>query len=125
MAGCENDTNDHIIGTKGTANVMRHTIAPASSGGESWRYRGRAPNMYQHEHDVLFASIRASNPINNGQYMAQSTLMAIMGRMSAYTGQRVTWEQALNSQERLGPTTYDWGSAPEPIVAVPGVTKLA
>jgi predicted dehydrogenase len=122
MAGCENDTNDHLLGTKGTANVMRHAIAV---GDDRWRYRGRAPNMYQQEHDELFASIRSGTPINNGLYMAKSSMMAIMGRMAAYTGQRVTWEQAINSQERLGPEVYEWGAAPDPIVAVPGVTKLA
>ena len=126
MAGCENDVNDELVGTKGRAEVMRHTVTSTSSSGEDrWRYRGRAPNMYQQEHDELFASIRASQPINNGLYMARSTMMAIMGRMAAYTGQRVTWEQAINSQEKLGPDTYEWGPAPEPVVAVPGVTKVA
>ena len=43
--------------------------------------------MYQTEHDVLFASIRNRHPINNGEYMAKSTLLAILGRMAAYTGQ--------------------------------------
>ncbi len=81
--------------------------------------------MYQQEHDELFASIRSGQPINNGLYMSRSSLMAIMGRMSAYTGQRVTWDQALNSPERLGPEKYEWGPAPEVVVAVPGITKLA
>ena len=57
--------------------------------------------------------------------MANSTLMAIMGRMAAYTGQEVTWEQALNSQEKLVPEHLDWNMkldiAP---MAVPGITKL-
>ena len=56
--------------------------------------------MYQTEHDELFASIRSGKPINNGEYMAKSTLLAIMGRMAAYTGQEITWEMALNSQGR-------------------------
>ena len=59
--------------------------------------------MYQTEHDELFASIRSGKPINNGEYMARSTLLAIMGRMAAYTGQEVTWEMALNSKENLSP----------------------
>jgi predicted dehydrogenase len=120
MLGCHNDTNDHVIGTKGSATVMRPTI----TGSEKWQHRGRAPDMYQQEHNELFAAIRAGKPINNGLYMARSTMLAIMGRMAAYTGQRVTWQDAMNSQERLGPETYEWGGAPEPIVAVPGVTKL-
>ena len=51
--------------------------------------------MYQTEHDEFFASIRAGKPINDGTRMAHTTLMAIMGRMAAYTGQEITWEQAL------------------------------
>jgi predicted dehydrogenase len=122
MAGCENDVNDELVGTKGRAQVMQHSVA---AGDDRWRYRGRAPDMYQQEHNELFASIRSGQPINNGKYMCQSTMMAIMGRMAAYTGQRVTWEQAMGSQEKLGPDRYEWGPAPEPVVAVPGVTKLA
>ncbi len=81
--------------------------------------------MYQNEHDAFFASIRANTPINNGDYMCKSTLLAIMGRMACYTGQVVTWEQALNSREDLSPPRYDWISLPVPAVARPGVTTLS
>ena len=50
--------------------------------------------MYQAEHDALFAPIRKGQPINDGERMATSTLLGIMGRMAAYTGQTVTWDQA-------------------------------
>ena len=76
------------------------------------------------EHDELFASIRAGTPINNGDYMAKSTLLAIMGRMATYTGQEITWEMAWNSQENLSPPHYQWGELATPAVAVPGVTKF-
>ena len=79
---------------------------------------------YQQEQDALFASIRSGNPINNGEYMAKSTLMAIMGRMATYTGQVVTWDTAWNSEEDLTPPAYEFGPLPVPLVAVPGVTKL-
>jgi hypothetical protein len=81
--------------------------------------------MFQIEHDRLFASIRSSQPINNGDYMSKSTLLAIMGRMAAYTGQLITWDMAMNSQEDLSPPAYDWDlDLPVPPVAVPGVTKF-
>jgi hypothetical protein len=80
--------------------------------------------MYQNEHDDFFASIRAGNPINNGNYMAKSTMMAIMGRMAAYTGQQITWEQAMNSKEDLTPAKYEWGPLPMPQVAMPGQTAF-
>ena len=57
--------------------------------------------------------------------MCKSTLLAIMGRMACYTGQVVTWEQALNSHEDLSPPRYDWISLPVPPVARPGVTALS
>ena len=88
-------------------------------------FRGEKYDMYQKEHDELFASIRRNKPINNGHRMTTSTLMGIMGRMAAYTGQEVTWEQALNSQESLVPENLTWDSSLEVRpMALPGVTKL-
>jgi predicted dehydrogenase len=126
MDGCENDVCDHIFGTKGTARTVDRLDVIA---GEKtlWKYRpakGDNNDMYQAEHNELFASIRNASPINNGDYMTKSTLMAIMGRMSAYTGKSVTWEQALNSKETLGPSKIEWGPIATPPVAVPGVTQF-
>jgi hypothetical protein len=98
-------------------------------GKENWRYKAKdqevKTDMYQNEHNELFASIRSGKPINDGEWMAHSTLMGIMGRMAAYTGQEITWEQAINSQEKLVPDQLDWKMkldiAP---MAMPGVTKL-
>lgn len=118
---CSMDVNDYILGTKGKVDVMAHTI----TGENNWRRRGPNPNMYQVEHDELFASIRSGKPIDNSLYMARSTMLAIMGRMATYTGQTVTWDQALNSQEDLTPPTYGWTSLPVASVALPGVTKFA
>jgi len=80
--------------------------------------------MYQIEHDEFFASIRSCKPINDGPWMAQSTLLAIMGRMAAYTGQVVTWEDAMNSKENLMPEKLAWDTPISvPPVAIPGETK--
>ena len=73
--------------------------------------------MYQREHDVLFASIRAGKPKNDDLNLATSTLLAIMGRHAAYSGQQVTWEQALNSEVSLVPKPVDWNGKHE----VPGL----
>ena len=87
------------------------------TGENAWRYRGSKPNMYQVEHDEMFAGIRSGNPINNGMSAARSTLLAIMGRMAAYTGEVITWERALNSKEDLSPAQYAWGDAPRRVIA--------
>jgi predicted dehydrogenase len=118
--GCHNDMSAHVFGSKGYALVAEHRLQIGD-----WTYEGPKNNMYQTEHDELFRSIRDSKPINNGEYMSKSTLVAIMGRMATYTGSLVTWEQACNSKEDLTPPHYDW-QAPlaAPAIAVPGVTKL-
>ena len=93
-----------------------------------WKYKSpskKKADMYQVEHDELFASIRSGKPIDNGDYMTKSTLLAMMGRMAAYTGQMITWDMAMNSQEDLSPPRYEFGSLPVPSVAVPGVTRPA
>jgi predicted dehydrogenase len=121
--GCAKEVSDFIIGNKGVANVMRHTI----TGENAWAHKKVAndkDDMYQNEHNELFASIRKGEPLNNGDYMTKSTLMAIMGRMATYTGQVITWEQALNSKEDLTPAQYAFGPMPTPTVAMPGVTKF-
>ncbi len=120
MAGCSVDVSDHIIGTKGTAEMMKGRI----SGADPWSFSGKAPNMYDAEHKALFESIRSANPINNGRYMAQSTLMGIMGRMCCYTGQTLTWDQCLKSKEDLSPAKYEFGPAPVAVVAKPGLTQF-
>ncbi len=117
------DVNDYLMGTEGTCDVMKHNI----TGKKPWRYKtpaGDADDMYQNEHDALFASIRNGKPINDGEWMSQSTLLAIMGRMAAYTGRVITWEMALNSQEDLTPPAYEFGPLPVPPVAMPGKTPF-
>lgn len=124
QAGCYTENADYVIGTKGILTVGRGRV-PVIEGETHWRYDGPPANMYQTEHDELFASIRQGKPINDGTRMAHTTLMAVMGRMAAYTGQEVTWEQALNSQQSLVPDTLDWDTKIEqPPLAVPGLTKL-
>jgi predicted dehydrogenase len=115
------NVNDYIIGTQGVCDVMKHTI----TGKTEWKAKkDKNDNMYQNEHDELFASIRSGKPLNNGDYMTQSTLMAIMGRMATYTGQVITWDMALNSKEDLTPAKYEFGPLPVAEVARPGVTKF-
>ena len=121
---CATDTSCYAQGTQGTAEVTDSRFLIHNS--EKWRYRekGKDKSMYDIEHDRLFESIRNGKPINDGEYMSHSTLLAIMGRMATYTGQEITWEQALNSKEDLTPEKYEWGSAPEVTVARPGVTTF-
>ncbi len=121
MTGCYNQVNDFVYGTAGTAAVLDNQI----QGKDQWKYSGPKPSMYDVEHKELFAAIRAGTPINNGVYMARSTMMAIMGRMACYTGELIESEKALNSQEHLAPEKYAFGDVTVPTeIAMPGKTKF-
>ncbi|MDD8026134.1 MAG: gfo/Idh/MocA family oxidoreductase, partial [Acidobacteriota bacterium] len=83
------------------------------------------PNPYVQEHADLIAGIRAGKPLNEGRQVAESTLCAIMGRMSAYTGRAISWDWAMNaSQLDLTPKTMAFGPNPVDPPAVPGKTPL-
>jgi predicted dehydrogenase len=123
--GCHTENADYIIGTKGTCTIGRGR-SPVIEGETDWAYRGPGNNKFQTEHDELFASIRSGQPINDGPRMAKTTLMALMGRMAAYTGREITWEQALNSQQRLVPEEVNRDTRIEQLpLAVPGITRFA
>jgi hypothetical protein len=112
-----------VMGGNGVAHISERQMRMDTA--EPWIYRGEKNNIYQTEHDELFAGIRKGEPINNGEYMAKSTLMAIMGRMATYTGKEITWEQALASKEDLSPDGYAWDSSPpDSKIAIPGVTPF-
>jgi myo-inositol 2-dehydrogenase / D-chiro-inositol 1-dehydrogenase len=127
MAGCFNETSDIFFGTKGRADVLRHRI----EGENPWHYTGPKPNMYDVEHRELFAAIRSGKPINNGLYMAQSTMMGILGRMATHSGQVIAWDEAIRSQRRLAPERYALDAVPPTVpdkdgkypVDIPGITK--
>ncbi|MBN9523518.1 Gfo/Idh/MocA family oxidoreductase [bacterium] len=120
MAGCNGDVNDHVFGTKGQAQLMRHSITV--NGGQGWELdpNTQIKSMYQVEHDELFASIRAGRPINDGESAANSTMLAIMAREAAYSGKRITWQQMQASRQNLVPANPAWGAHDVPGVPMPG-----
>ncbi len=123
QAGCAGDISATIVGSKGTAYFSGRGSYIETTKRE--RLAGESEEIYQIEHNEFFAGIRKNDLINNGEYMSKSTLMAILGRMATYTGQKVTWEEAMNSQENLAPSGYDWNATPPPSeIAIPGTTKL-
>jgi myo-inositol 2-dehydrogenase / D-chiro-inositol 1-dehydrogenase len=122
--GTDKNVSEALTGTKGSC-ITQASQRYVIKGEKPWQFpREKDNDPYQQEHVDLIASIRAGKPINELKNVAESTLTAIMGRMSAYTGKVVTWDQALNSTESLMPAKLDWGSMPSPPVAVPGLTPL-
>jgi predicted dehydrogenase len=132
----QNDTHrevaDQIVGVKGVCDINAGRgeafIKIRGASDKPWTSRNpqrKRDDMYQNEHDFLLKSIREHKPINDGDWMTKSTLMAIMGRMATYTGQEITWADALKSTEDLTPKEYVLGPRPTPPVARPGFTKFS
>jgi hypothetical protein len=96
------------MGTKGWSDC--HGRIVGLDGKTIWTYEGQGDlSPYVQEHVDLVTSIRTEEPFNEAATTAESTLVAIMGRISAYTGREVTWEQMMGSDLRIGPETYALG----------------
>jgi len=120
IEGCADRVEERIEGTKGSAMGYGEISGP-----NAWKFEGDEPNPYVVEHTDLIASIRAGKPLNEGKRVAESTLCAIIGRMSAYTGRAISWDWAMNASKLdLSPAKYEFGPNPVDPVAVPGKTPL-
>jgi len=136
--GCRNNVSDYIVGTEGATNCRGMIWNP--DGSVQWKFEDEfteeklaeiygdpemkeVRSMYDQEHVDLVTSIRTSEGRNEIIDMAESTFMGVMGRESAYTGQEVLKEELLDSEMRLGPAEYAFGScdiATSASVPVPG-----
>jgi predicted dehydrogenase len=121
IEGTRNRIGENFIGTRGSSDASSRIL-----GANAWTYQKPAKPVspYVQEHTDLIASIRAGKPINELKTVAESTLTAIMGRESAYTGQELTWDEVLNAKMTLVPPEVTFGPMEVPPVPMPGVTKL-
>ncbi|MDR0573228.1 MAG: hypothetical protein LBG96_04220, partial [Tannerella sp.] len=117
ISGCDNDHSVLVYGTKGYTNCF-DTIFNLD-GTVAWKYpypqkddadqSAAVLNPFVAEHVRLVAAIRNNKPVNDADKHVQSVMMTIMGRISAYTGKFVTWDEILSSTMKLGPETYTFG----------------
>jgi len=129
--GCKNEVSEYVVGTEGYTNC-KNTIFD-KEGKVVWKYQ--EPEMepgkskvdpYKQEHVDFVTAIRRNQPINEAENVAKSTLTAIMGRIAAYTGQEVAWDDVMDSKDRLGPKEYAMGPVPiKAVVPVPGTAQHA
>jgi predicted dehydrogenase len=105
-------------GTKGEADLSKGMLT----------IRGQEPQRFekgiaghQAEHNDLFAALDAGQPYNEGDYGISSTMTAILGRMATYSGQVVTWDEAVKSKTDLQPERYAWDAQPP---VKPGADRL-
>jgi myo-inositol 2-dehydrogenase / D-chiro-inositol 1-dehydrogenase len=127
--GCTSECSDRFLGTKGRCDLLRCKI----EGENKWRFNGPECNRFDLEHAALFSAIRGGKPINNGIYMARSSMMAIMMTWACYTGQEITWEEAINSNHVVVPKVLALDAEPPTVpdgqgiypTVTPGITKFA
>ena len=114
---------ERIVGTKGVADTNGSTAT--ISGANPYKYEGKSLNPYVQEHADLIKSIRVGRPLNEGIRIAESTMTAIIGRMSAYTGRALKWDWAMNASKLdLSPPKYEFGDLEVRPVSTPGTTPL-
>jgi len=123
---CWDIFSDFAHGTRGSALLMENLAAPnprfyrdqaPTRTQELWRYQGPPCDPYQVEHDLLFAAIRQDQPYNESARCAKATLVAIMGRMAAESGQMIRWDDALASNLELAPGLDHLSLSSDPPVA--------
>jgi predicted dehydrogenase len=127
--GCTNNISRWVLGTKGYTNCQDTIFA--HDGSVVWTYKGGEAggdsednSPYVQEHIDLIAAIRTGNRVNEAAATAKSTLGAVMARETAYTGLEVTWDEMMESTQRLGPTEYALGPVDiNKAVPVPGIQK--
>lgn len=118
--GCHSRVGERIVGTKGVTHG--HGII---EGQKPYKYPNESPDPYIQEQADLINSIRTGKPINEGRNVAESTMAAIMGRISAYTGRALKWDWAMNASKLdYTPSKYEFGDYPARPVATPGKTLL-
>jgi predicted dehydrogenase len=122
IENCCDRVAEQIHGVKGV--MKTHPGSATIKADQEWRFRGDNGNPYVDEHLDLITAIEGGPYVNEARQVAESTLTAIMGRMAAYTGKEVTWDQALRSKENLAPEKYAFGPIAVPPIAMPGKTPL-
>ena len=121
--GTYGNISERLIGTKGIIDFRGNQSIIA--GEKAWTFEGPVNNAYIQEHLDLFASVREGRPLNDIETMTQSSLTAILGRESAYTGRSIKYDWLKqNSQLNHTPETWSFGSRPITSLPVPGKTEL-
>ena len=106
--GCDTDISESVMGTDGVCYLQGGNIRIEDLKGDvKWKYNYEEKpfnNPYLQEHIHFVESVRLNKKINQLEELANSTMVAIMGRESAYTGRPITWDEIMASELRYGPT---------------------
>jgi predicted dehydrogenase len=130
--GCATEVREHAHGTKGTLDIDDNEGGRITTAQGKWETAGKSLDNHHQEHHDLFAALRHGEVYNEGDYGAESTMTAILGRMATYSGAIIKWDEALQSNVDLSPATYDFAATPPVVpnangfypVPVPGKTGV-
>jgi myo-inositol 2-dehydrogenase/D-chiro-inositol 1-dehydrogenase len=121
--GCSYRNDQRLVGTKGSAYMDFGRAVIEGENSLNYEWDGINPCLRQHAQQI--EAIRQGKQLNEGKRVAESTLTAIMGRISAYTGRALSWDWVMNASKLdLSPAKYEFGGLSMEKVAVPGHTKL-
>ena len=116
-------SDQRVTGTKGS--VYLYGGNGIIKGENPWKFEGEKPNPSVLQYAEMIESIRNGKPLNEGRQIAESTMTAILGRMSAYTGRALKWDWAMNASKLdLTPGKMEFGDLPDMPIPMPGVTEL-
>ena len=113
QAGTHQIVSEHVVGTKGRADLNVQGRLFRITGANPWELRLKVgEDAHQLEHYPLTEAIRNDTPYNELEIAAMSTMTAIMGRMATYSGKLVEWDDAINSKLQLMPEKVTWDMEP-------------
>jgi len=116
-------SDQRVAGTKGSAYLDSGN--GVIKGENPYKLEKDQQNPAILEYTEMIDSIRNGKAINEGRQIAESTMTAIIGRMSAYTGRTFKWEWAMDASKLdLNPEKMEFGDLPDMPVAMPGITEL-
>jgi myo-inositol 2-dehydrogenase / D-chiro-inositol 1-dehydrogenase len=132
IEGCDTQVNEHAHGTKGLAHLDDGSGPVIENADGRWKSKARKVDNHHREHHDMFAALRRGEVYNEGDYGAESTMTAILGRMATYSGDVIRWDEALQKGIDLSPAQYDFAAAPPILpnaeglypVPVPGKTEV-
>ena len=132
LDGSWGSVSEHAHGSRGTADLNDGRGPEIHGADGKWRSKARKRDNHHQEHHDVFAALRKGEIYNEGQYGADSTMTAILGRMATYSGKLVKWDEAIESTIDLSPAEYDFAATPPVVpdangnypVPVPGKTEV-
>ncbi len=135
--GCYGFNKDVFHGTKGRCHfaAFQPPYLTDLKGKLSWRASSELSKKspYEQEHLEFLQSIRAGKPFQRAKVLADSTMATVLGQMAVYSGNKITWKEAVESNFAFPPAGKITMNTEPPVkpgadglypVAVPGQTKL-